>query len=113
MKYKLKVNARQFYPTELHRYTETLEVWKKKNIPIELLDEVDVVYITFGHEKELSGGTKTASLCGWKSEGQEAHFHFTLKVSDISNQDYNKVSISELMDNMQKITNNYFKRFLN
>lgn len=110
LKYKLKVNARQFFNKERSKDINTAEWWKKHySIPIELLDEVDMVYVDYGHLRILSSGTEVQDLHGWSSEGGKAHFEFTLKVLDLEYDKYKGVQIPKLMDEIQKVCNKYFK----
>ena len=104
-KYRLKKEARQFFDGELGKEIQPIKYWNSKTIPIELLDEVERVWVVLGHEN----GNST-SLDGWTSQrGGEAHFHFTIKAMDIENSDYNAVKIPELMDEIQKACNKFFK----
>ncbi len=106
-KYKLKVAARQFFKKSLHDDIYELSIWKKEGIPIELLDEVDKVYINYGHERTHRDGYKSSDLQGWDKE--KAEFKFTIIFPEMDYNDYDKVSIPELMDEMQKVTNRFFK----
>lgn len=106
-KYKLKVNARQFFSKEYARHIEPMTFWKSVEVPIQLLDEVDLVYVDYGHESVLDSGTKYNSLSGWRKE--EADFKFTIKVQEMTSKEYNEVNIHELMDEFQKIANKFFK----
>ena len=108
MKYKLKKEARQFFDENLHNEIKTKEFWEKQLISIALLDEVDRVYIDYGRRTSQN----SANLCGWSSNNgivPEAHFDFTVKVSDIDYKDYVKVKPSDLMDEMQKVLNRFFR----
>jgi hypothetical protein len=111
-KYKLKKEARQFFEDKYHQEIKEISFWKDLCIPIQLLDEVDIVYVDYGHESILTSGTKTSSLKGWSREGKRAEFRFSLQVNDIEISDYEKVDIVELMDEIQKVTNSYFKYWL-
>lgn len=104
-KYKLKKDARQFFDEKYHEKIQPLEYWNEITVHKNLLDEVERCYIDYGHEF----GTRT-DLSGWTSIGNKAEFRFTLNVTDINNTDYDKVNVAELMDEMQKVCNKYFKR---
>ncbi len=107
-KYKLKVDARKFFSKEYARHIEPMTFWKSVEVPIQLLDEVDLVYVDYGHESVLESGTKYSSLSGWS--GQEgAQYKFTIKVQDMKNAEYEKVNIHELMDEFQKVANRFFR----
>lgn len=106
-KYKLKPEARQFFGDKYHTQIGDLKLWKSTGIPIELLDEVELVYVQLGHERDNS-----SSLCGWSLKGPEAHFHFTIKVRDIDNTQYQEIDRAKLIDEIQKVTNRFFKNTL-
>lgn len=110
MKYKLKVDARKFFPEKLHEEVQDMKLWQKHHcIPIELLDEVDKVYLEFGHSYKLKSGSKTSDLCGFDNTKKKGKFHFTVNVDDFKYENYKSVKISELMDAIQKVLNTYFK----
>lgn len=104
--YKLKKEARQFFPGDLSYKTMPLERWESLIIPVNLLDEVEKVYIDFGRKD----GIRT-DLRGWSSNdgSPNAHFEFTVRVNDIENEEYKEVSIPDVMDEIQKVLNKYFK----
>ena len=111
-KYKLKVEARQFFNDSYAKEIKDKDSWKNLGIPIELLNEVNNVYIQYGHEENLSKSTVT-SLRSWDGHKQKAEFRFTIKVQDIDNENYNNCNIPKLMDEMQEVVNNFFKPLLN
>ena len=106
-KYKLKVDARKFFTKEYSRHIEPIRFWESVNIHINLLDEVDTVYVDYGHESVLESGTKTSSLSGWNKDF--ADFRFAIKFPEMKHDQYEKVKIHELMDEFQKVANRYFK----
>ena len=105
--YKLKIDARKFFSDDYAKTIESSDYWKKKLIPIELLDEVPRVYIDYGHESTLSSGNKATHSCGWRAAGKKAEFHFTVKVSDMEYVDYDNINIGELMDKIQETMNEF------
>lgn len=109
MKYKLKIDARRFFDEKHHTDVCELKYWKDHEIPIQVLDEVDRVYIDLGHEYSLSTGTKSRSISGWKNDGKEAHLNFSLKVLDIEHKEYKSINVPEVMDEIQKVVNKYFR----
>lgn len=106
-RYKLKKAARQFFDKKLHEEIKPLEFWNKKTISANLLDEVDKVYIDFGIKRSES----TTDLKGWNNNNEDpnAHFHFTVYVNDMQYVDYKNIEIAEVMDEIQKVLNVYFK----
>lgn len=111
-KFKLKKEARQFFDVKYHKEIQTLKWWDSIKVHKNLLDEVELCHIDYGHTEKLSKDSSSTSLCGWTQDGKKAEFRFTLKVIDIEHSDYDKVKIAELMDEMQKVCNKYFKRYL-
>lgn len=109
LKYKLKVEARQFFDEKDSKVVEKLEYWKDNLIPIQLLEEVDLVYIEYGQEDD-SGEIKTRTLQGWNQDPLRAHFDFTLKFRDLEYDDYKKINIPELMDKIQVVVNIFFNK---
>jgi len=53
-KYKLKVEARKFFDEKHHTEMYDLKTWNAMGIPIQVLDEVEMVYIEYGHENKVS-----------------------------------------------------------
>lgn len=104
-KYKLKKEVRTFFKKDVANDIENADFWEDKNIPIEILDEVDLVFVDYG-QKEIGGHT---SLQRWSRDGGEAHFKFTVKIIDMDNKEFNSVNIPEVMDNIQLALNAYFK----
>lgn len=108
-KYRLKPDARKFFDKKLHHENQKMIWWQKYyGIPIELLDEVEMVYIDYGHSYKLESGTKTANLQGWQSDGRKARFHFTVKIDDIEHKDYDKINLADVMQEIQTVLNDYF-----
>lgn len=107
-KFKLKKEARQFFDEYLHRRTQSLESWAEANIPIQLLDKTDLCYVYFGYDEETEDRIHTI-LTQWENDGKKADFRFTLRIEDMESADYHKVKISEVMDEIQKVVNEYFK----
>jgi hypothetical protein len=112
-KFKLKVEARQFFSESYAKEIQEMKFWERLGIPKQLLDEVDNVYIEYGHKKQLSKDAKAINLCGWSGTKNEAEFLFTIKIKDISNFAYSKVDVPKLMDEMQKVVSKFFKPLLN
>jgi hypothetical protein len=104
--YKLKKEARQFFKS-WENEIKSLEWWNKQIVPIQLLEEVSNVYISYG--KNI--GEDTKSLRGWQTNGEKAQFDFTVSVIDISYKEYEKVSIPYVMDEIQKVLDKIFKPY--
>ena len=113
-KYRLKKEARQFFDKKYHDKINNLKQWNSYGIPIQVLNEVERVYIDYGHDRlSEKGDVKSSSLSGWESKQKDsdgqAHYCFTVKVQDISRVTNEKVEACKLLDEIQKVLNKYFK----
>ena len=110
-KYKLKKEARQFFDEKYHTKIYPLSIWEKELISINLLDEVENVYVDYG----VKTSPNSSNLSGWSSNdgNPKAHFEFTVNVLDIENRSYESVKVAEVIDEIQKVLNKYFKRYVN
>jgi len=109
LKYKLKVDARKFFDDKMSKEVMTLKRWNDEGIPIQILDEVPCVHVTYGHEKVSQSGLRTADLAGWRSDGNQAHFHFTVWVDEITSHEYDVIKIEKVLDKIQDVLNSHFK----
>lgn len=109
-KFKLKKQARQFFDKELHSAIMSLDSWKKNEISIHLLDEVESIYVEYG----IKSGENSKNMKGWSSNNGNptAHINFTLHINDINLDEYDDIDISEVMDKIQSVLNTYFKNKL-
>lgn len=105
MKYKLKVKARIFFDDKFHTSVEALSWWENHVIGLPLLDEVNKIYVEYGHE----ASPKCKMLKGWSSEGGIAHFPFTVNINEVTCKDHEEVDVCEVMDEIQKVLDKYFK----
>jgi hypothetical protein len=110
-KYRLKKEARQFFDDKFHRYAEPMKFWTNHKIHRNLLEEVELVHIEYGHLEKADKNSQIIDLCSW--ENNEAVFRFILRVNEINNYKFDAVKIAELMDEMQKVVNGYFNFYLN
>lgn len=109
-KYRLKKEARQFFDEKYHTEAQEVKWWKSNEIPIQLLEEVERVYVVYGHEKPLLGsGTRSWSLNGWSGEAKEAEIRFAIKIADIDHSDYESLEIEKIMDEIQKVLNSHLQ----
>lgn len=104
-KYKLKKEVRHLFSSQLREEIKTLDRWHRENIGIEILDELPCVYVEYGIGK--GENPKITSLRGWGND--KGNFHFTIVVTDLDNQEYEKVKVPEMMDEIQKVLNKYFR----
>ncbi len=104
-RYRLKKEARQFFKDKYHTDIEAFEYWEEKKIPIEVLEEVEKVYLKYG----ISNGDRVVSLCGLDHAKKLSHFEFTVMVEDITYNEYKSVNTSKMMDKIQIVLNQFFK----
>jgi len=105
--YRLKKEVRLLFDERYCGKIKEIEYWEKEKFRLELLDEVENVHIEYGSLSNPSSNIK--NLKDWTSDGKKARFYFTLNVLDIENQLYEKADISELMSELQKTANKFFK----
>jgi hypothetical protein len=102
-KYKLKKEARDFFADKYHTVNETLEWWNKNLISIELLNEIPMIFVEIGRwTSECS-----RNVSQFSKEG--AIFEFTVHAPDLKVKDYEEMKTAELLDEIQKVLNKYFK----
>jgi len=102
-KYKLKPDARKFFDDKYSTEIETIEWWNRKQFPIQLLDEIPAVFVTYGRQvSECSRNISEYSKDG-------AIFEFTVHAPGLTAHDYEGMKTNELMDEIQKVLNKYFK----
>lgn len=102
--FRLKNDARQFFPEKFHTKVMSQDQWEEEIIPINLLDEVEKVYVTPG--KPLGDNSK--SIRGWSGDNKKGEFHFTVHVTNMEYSEYESLSTSSIMDEIQNILNKHF-----
>lgn len=108
-KFRLKKETRKYFDEKYHYSIQDLKQWQSECIRKELLDEVEQVYVDYGHEYRSSSLIGCKDLSGWESKDNKANFKFTINILDIKHSVYEKINISELMDEIQKSINKYVK----
>lgn len=113
--YKLKKDARHFFQgstlvdVSLAREIKPLEWWEDNNIHSLLLDEIPLVYVSYGHERVSDSGIVSRDLKGWSGPEKSSKFNFTILVSDPEGAVYKDVKIEEVMDQIQWVLDKFFK----
>lgn len=106
--FKLKREARPFFDKKFMNTIMTLESWSKNGIHENALQEVEKIYLSYGHQ-EIDCVTHLRGWSGFAPKDQ-AKFFFTINVADINNSEYESVkdeNISELMDRMQLVIKDF------
>jgi len=112
--YKLKKDARHFFQgstiyDDVSKDIQQQKWWDDRGIHPLLLEEVPLVYVSYGHESVSQSGTISRDLKGWSSPDKSSHYNFSIKVSDPDGKIYRDVKIEEVMDHIQLVLDNYFK----
>lgn len=105
-KYRLKPDARKFFDKKYHESIYELKVWEKEIISLNVLDEVERVYIKLGHERDYPT-YKSSSLSGWGDD--KSHFHFTIHINDVEYLDHDQINVSGMMDAIQKVVTKFME----
>ena len=108
-KFKLKKEVRHLFDTKYSEQIEDLKFWEAANFRTELLDKVDRIYVDYGHENISKEKYTATDLRGWSSVNNKAQFRFTINVLDMENRDYEKINMPEMMDEIQKMINNFIE----
>lgn len=111
LNYRLKEQAVPFINEKHATSIYSLDIWKSLGIDINALEEVEPIYLTYGHINSRGSG----NLCGWDEKG--AKFHFTVNFPSLKHCEYDKFSSGRmtraLMDKIQRQIDNYFEDFIN
>jgi len=108
--YRLKNEAVPFINEKHATSIYSMDTWDSLGIDINALEEVEPVYVKYGHTNNNGSG----SLGGWDEKG--AKFHFTIHFPGIKHCEYDKFSSGRmtkaLMDKIQNQINFYFQDFI-
>ncbi len=98
--YRLKPEAMPFFNEKHATSIYSYDTWEKLGIDMNALEEVQDVYLAFGHQS-LREQDKSTSLSGW-SDKEGSHFHFTIHFPSVKFREHDQFSngrvIRELMD---------------
>ena len=104
MNYRLKKEARQFFDN-FKTEVATLEIWGKRNIHKNLLEEVEKVYVTYG--KKVT--SNTTSLKSYDHNPKEAIIHFDLHIEECESEYYENFDEAALIDAITETIKNHVK----
>lgn len=109
-RYRLKPEAVPFFKEGIANSIYDMETWKKLQVDLKALEEVEECFITYGHRNKDDSG---AICCGWNEKG--SHFHFTLNFPSMKYREHDAFSngkmIRELMDDIQRCVNRFYDQF--
>lgn len=110
-KYRLKKEAVKFFLDKHATSIYELDTWESLGVDIIALDEVEDIYLRYGHWKDEGSGT----LSGWNEKG--SHFEFTIyfpSVKHCEHDKFNKGKITrELMNKIQRQIDCHYDDFVN
>ena len=121
--FRIKKEAVPFFNQNVATAINDLDTWKKYQVDEKALEEVEPLYITYGHAGERSSdyGTKYSSLSGW-SDGSTnnqkgSHFHFTLNFPSVKFREHDEFlkgkTVRNLMEKIQSQLNYFYQDFIN
>lgn len=113
--YRLRLGAVPFFEPKFATFTAPLHVWEDQKISILALEEVEPVWVSFG--AAIHGDGSVIHTSAWDSRkdtrnngGPAAKFWFTVNIGDISCSKYEKVDSRAILDKIQDVLNDHFKR---
>ena len=108
--YRLKPEAVPFFLKKHSTSLYTIDTWEELNVDIVALDEVEEMYISYGHRDNET----SSSLGGW-DEKNGSHFYFTLNFPSVKYIEHDKFSkgkmTRELMNRIQQNINFFYNEF--
>lgn len=107
--FRLKKDARQFFDKKFLTSIMPLKSWQANNVHENALEEVDKIYISYGHTDVENFCTQLKGWSGFAPKNS-AKFFFTINVLDVESKEYEFIKdshISELMDRLQNVINDY------
>ena len=111
-KYRLKKEACPFFQEKHATALYSFDTWDSIGVDMKALEEVEPVYITYGHQDK---NNRSASLAGWGKEG--GHFHFTLNFPNMEWREHDDFTqgrvLRKLMDEIQVNVDRFRESFLN
>lgn len=109
--YRLKKAAVPFFKKDLAASILSYDTWKDLKVDANALEEVEDVYITYGHSDK---NNRSATLSGW-DEDNGSHFHFTLKFPSTKFHEHDKFCkgrlTRDLMNEIQTVVNRFYTDF--
>ena len=107
-KFRLKEEVRPLVEKEFSLRIEPIDFWEKHMFRADFLEEVDGVYVTYGHASEDGNTTHRGR---WSSSTQTSQIFFTLHLPEFTNKDNDKLgdSIPELMSRINQLVRAHVK----
>lgn len=107
--FRLKKEAVQFFKEGLANCLYGLDTWKKLQVDMNALEEVEEAYLQYGQKTSEHGAT----LGGWSEDGSK--FHFTVHFPSMKYCEHDKFSkgrmIRDLSGRIQGVINNFYMNF--
>ncbi len=110
--YRLKKEAVQFFKDKYATSIYPLDTWDDIGVDIIALEEVEEMYIEYGHYSLNGNGS---SLSGWGEKG--TYFHFTITFPSVKYNEHDKFNngktTRDLMNRIQNQINYFYQEFVN
>jgi len=110
--FKIKSEAKQFFDKSIRNEIKPLKFWAKNSVYQNALEKVEKVYLTYG----IAQNSSLNNICGWSGLNNDAKFHFTINVNDITNETYHIIKddelMSDLMGKIQTVINSHINENL-
>ena len=107
-KFRLKRDAVPFFNKKYTTEVQEFDVWKSWKIDINALEEVESVFMTYGHKTSEN----VNSMCEWGNK-DGAKFFFTLNLPTMSRGQFEAFKqpkvLRQFMNDCQKTANIYFE----
>ncbi len=107
-KFRLKRDAVPFFNEKYAAEVQEFYVWESWKIDINALEEVENVFMTYGHKTSKNA----TSLCEWGNK-DGAKFFFTLHLPTMNKRQYENFkqpkAIRQFMNDCQEMANIYFE----
>lgn len=110
-RFRLKKEAVPYFNSELATTIQRFDIWQKNNVDINALEEVQDLYISYGHKSSES----VKNLCGWDKDG--TRMLFTIHFPSVKFHEHDEFSkgkiVRELMNRIQIHIDDFYSQFIN
>lgn len=108
--FRLKKEVKPLFKGRYNDAIWSLDKWKEKGIPFEILEETPRVFILEG----ISTSKNTKTISGWSGAEQMSRFDFTLCIMDCDNNKYQLIKKNdELINRLEEAVIEAADRFIN
>ena len=112
-KFRLKPEAVPFFKEGISTSILNWDEWEKLNIDMNALEEVEPVYVTYGHKGKIKSDVQVNDLSGFNENG--SRFLFTIHFPSTKFYEHEKFNdgrnVRELMNSIQHRLNDFYSKF--